>query len=94
MPQHVDLVLLGGDGATIYSGPLRLAAPYFLSLGVGGAQQGCTEAFLLDLVSSPDGGSPALGTQVIALAGSFLFALNRLVNTAESACIERCSRSP
>ena len=64
----MDLVLLAGGGAAVYAGPLRVAMPYFLSLGMSGAQQGCTEAFLLDLVSSPDSGSPALGHLVSLLA--------------------------
>lgn len=65
-PQHVDLLLLDPDLATIYNAPLRVAAPYFASLGVAVPAAGCTEAFLLDLAAllAPGASSDVLSSQV------------------------------
>ncbi len=64
-PQHVDLLLLGSSGAALYNAPLRLAAPYFASLGVAGPAGGWSEAALLELAATPGAASSMLSSQVL-----------------------------
>ena len=60
----MDLLLLGHEGGTVYSGPLRLTTPYFLSIGLGSYGAGLTQESLRGMVCSPDASVPFLDGQV------------------------------
>lgn len=66
---NVDILLLSPDGQTVYNGPLRLAVPYFLSVGLGSLGRECSEAALLDIVSSAEASTPLLAGQVRGKVG-------------------------
>ena len=74
-PPHVDLLLLGQEGSTVYNGPLRLTTPYFLSIGLGDYGAGITQQSLRRVVCSPDASVPFLDGQVVTLICTFRPAL-------------------
>lgn len=59
---NVDVLMLSRNGATVYNGPLRLALPYFLSIGVGDVA--CSVEAFRDILASPDVSTPLLDGQV------------------------------
>ena len=67
-PPHIDLLLLGREGRTVYNGPLRLITPYFLSIGLGNYGGDLSRESLQDIASSPDTRIPFLDGQVICSA--------------------------
>ena len=69
-PPHVDLLLLGCQGGTVYNGPQRLITPYLLSIGLGNYGGDMSKESLQDIVSSPGTRIPFLDGQVSPSATS------------------------
>ena len=64
LPPHIDVLLLGPEGSLVYSGPLRLTVPYFLSIGVDIYGSSPSQESLQSIVCSPDASTPFLDGQV------------------------------